>query len=189
MRKSAAVTVVPKRDSNRQPRPIRTAAAMKVPIPPILLIHLPTPRPTMFSIVRKTSSTNRRGHGEDLVVRQSCVPRAQRKHRYADEVQHHRRHVQHVVGPVAPAGEKSVEVAEDFLGPQINAAFPGIAVRQFDDGDALRPEEETSEMSQSQTVTPPLAAIDGTTFRLKTATTNSSTRSQRPRTRFRCGCS
>src|ERR1700683_1769560 len=42
-------------------------------------------------------------------------------------------------------------------------------------------------MIQSQTVTPPLAAIDGTTFRLKTATTKSRTRSQRPRTRFRCG--
>src|SRR5690349_18579920 len=47
----------------------------------------------------------------------------------------------------------------------------------------------TSEISHSHTVTPPLAAIDGTTFRLKTATTNSSTRSKRPSTRFRCGCS
>src|SRR5271165_4041366 len=36
-------------------------------------------------------------------------------------------------------------------------------------------------------VTPPLAAIDGSTFRLKTATTNSSTKSRCPRTRFRCG--
>src|SRR5215471_14298678 len=44
------------------------------------------------------------------------------------------------------------------------------------------------EMIQSQIVMPPLAAIDGTTFRLKTATTNSNTRSQRPRTRFKCGC-
>src|SRR4029077_1757351 len=42
-------------------------------------------------------------------------------------------------------------------------------------------------MIQSQTVTPPLAAMLGTTLRLKTATTNSSTRSKRPRTRFRCG--
>src|SRR6202140_5560780 len=42
-------------------------------------------------------------------------------------------------------------------------------------------------MIQSQTVTPPLAAIEGTTFKLNTATTNSSTRSKRPRTRFRCG--
>ena len=33
-------------------------------------------------------------------------------------------------------------------------------------------------MIHSQTVTPPLAAIDGTTFRLKTATTKSNTRSQ-----------
>src|SRR5438093_912360 len=43
------------------------------------------------------------------------------------------------------------------------------------------------EMIHSQIVTPPFAAIDGTTFRLKTATTKSSTRSQRPRTRLRCG--
>src|SRR5579871_899669 len=44
------------------------------------------------------------------------------------------------------------------------------------------------EMIQSQTVTPPLAAIEGTTLRLKTATTNSRTRSRRPRARMRCGC-
>src|SRR6267154_1313195 len=46
-----------------------------------------------------------------------------------------------------------------------------------------------SEMIQSQTVTPPLAAIEGTTLRLKTATTKSKTRSQRPSTRRRCGTS
>src|ERR1700690_1513604 len=42
-------------------------------------------------------------------------------------------------------------------------------------------------MIQSQTVTPPLAAIDGTTLRLKTATTKSKTRSKRPSTRLRWG--
>src|SRR4029077_6413386 len=47
----------------------------------------------------------------------------------------------------------------------------------------------SSEVSHSQIVTPPFAAMEGTTLRLKTATTNSRTRSQRPRTRFRCGCS
>src|SRR5205807_8876686 len=36
-------------------------------------------------------------------------------------------------------------------------------------------------------VTPPFAAIDGSTFKLKTATTNRSTRSRWPKTRFRCG--
>src|SRR5882762_1272399 len=60
----------------------------------------------------------------------------------ADEIEHHRRHVEHVVGPVAPAGEESVEVAEDFFGPEIDSAFAGIAVGEFDDGDALRPEEK-----------------------------------------------
>src|SRR5271170_5734685 len=44
-----------------------------------------------------------------------------------------------------------------------------------------------SEMIHSQIVTPPLAAIEGTTFRLKTATTKSRIRSRRPRTRFKCG--
>src|ERR671924_2431013 len=46
-----------------------------------------------------------------------------------------------------------------------------------------------SEMIQSQTVTPPFAAMEGTTLRLKTATTKRRTRSQRPRTRFRWGVS
>src|SRR5690242_11659565 len=49
--------------------------------------------------------------------------------------------------------------------------------------------KRTSEMIQSQTVTPPFAAMEGTTLRLKTATTKSRTRSQRPRTRLRCGAS
>src|SRR5260370_33233734 len=46
-----------------------------------------------------------------------------------------------------------------------------------------------SEMIQSQTVTPPWAAIEGTTLRLKAATTKSKTRSHRPSTRRRCGAS
>src|SRR5437773_2097333 len=49
--------------------------------------------------------------------------------------------------------------------------------------------KSASEMTYSQTVTPPLAAMDGTTLRLKTATTKSRTRSQRPSTRRRCGAS
>src|SRR5258708_11017956 len=46
-----------------------------------------------------------------------------------------------------------------------------------------------SEMVHSQTVTPPLAAMEGTTLRLKTATTKRRTRSHRPRTRRRRGAS
>src|SRR5262249_10952761 len=48
--------------------------------------------------------------------------------------------------------------------------------------------KSTSEMIQSQIVTPPFAAIDGSTFKLKTATTKSRTRSRCPSTRFKCGC-
>src|ERR1700723_580058 len=43
------------------------------------------------------------------------------------------------------------------------------------------------EMIQSQMVTPPLAAIEGTTLRLKTATTNRRTRARRPRARIKWG--
>ncbi len=62
--------------------------------------------------------------------------------RDADEVKHHGRHIEHVVGPVAPAGEEAVEVAEDFFRPKIDSAFAGITVGEFDDGNALRPEEK-----------------------------------------------
>src|SRR5580704_16876480 len=70
------------------------------------------------------------------------MARPQHKNRNADEVQHDRRHVHHVVGPITPTGKKAVEVAENFLGPEINAAFPGIPVRQLDHRDALRQEKQ-----------------------------------------------
>src|ERR1700731_4621808 len=70
------------------------------------------------------------------------MPGAKRVNGDADEVEHDRRHVEHVVGPVAPAGEESVEIAEDFFRPEVDAAFAGITMREFNDGDALRPEEE-----------------------------------------------
>src|SRR2546423_8379981 len=60
----------------------------------------------------------------------------------ADEVQHDGWDVHHVVGPVAPAGEETVKVPKNFFGPQVDAAFSWIAVRQFDHGNALGPEEK-----------------------------------------------
>src|SRR3954463_11353180 len=47
--------------------------------------------------------------------------------------------------------------------------------------------KKTSASTQSQMVTPPLAAIEGTTFRFTIATTNSRIKSMRPSTRFRFG--
>ena len=41
-----------------------------------------------------------------------------------------------------------MKIAEDFLGPEVHAAFAGIAVREFEDGDALRPEKNSREMIQ-----------------------------------------
>ncbi len=35
-----------------------------------------------------------------------------------------------------------MKIAEDFLGPEIDSAFAGIAMGQLNDGDALRPEKE-----------------------------------------------
>src|ERR1700733_11795630 len=62
--------------------------------------------------------------------------------RHADEIKHHRRDVHHVVRPITPARQKSVELAENFLSPEGHAAFSGIAMRQFDHGNSLRPEKQ-----------------------------------------------
>ena len=35
-----------------------------------------------------------------------------------------------------------MEVPKDLFGPEVNATFPGVALRQFNDGDSLRPEEK-----------------------------------------------
>src|SRR2546429_9257073 len=64
------------------------------------------------------------------------------KDRYAHEIQHHRWHIEHVIGPITPTRKKSVEIAEDFFGPKVNSTFSGIAVSQFDYSDGLRPEEK-----------------------------------------------
>ena len=70
------------------------------------------------------------------------MPRTEDIYRDANEIQHHCRHVQHVVRPVTPAREESVEVAEDFFRPKINPALARIAMSQLDDGDALWPEKQ-----------------------------------------------
>src|SRR6201981_1991221 len=70
------------------------------------------------------------------------MPWSHREYRYAHEVEHHGGHVEHGVGPVAPAGEKSVEVAENFLGPQIDATLSWISMRKLDHRNPLRPEEK-----------------------------------------------
>ena len=58
MWKSAAVKVVPKRRATATPRPIKVTAAIPVPMLPTLLIHLPTPSPTMLSVTISTKSSN-----------------------------------------------------------------------------------------------------------------------------------
>src|SRR6201998_2338531 len=55
--KSAQVTFVPKRDHTISPSAIRTPGTKNVPIPPMLLTHLPTPSPTILSTTRIASNT------------------------------------------------------------------------------------------------------------------------------------
>src|SRR5262249_50567323 len=42
----------------------------------------------------------------------------------------------------APTGQETVEVAKDFFGPEIDAAFAGITGSEFDHRNSLRPEEQ-----------------------------------------------
>ena len=64
------------------------------------------------------------------------------KHEHADEVQHDGGNVHHVVGPITPAGEKTVEVAENLLGPQVHPAFAWVAMRKLNHSNALWPEKK-----------------------------------------------
>src|SRR6266849_4780010 len=60
------------------------------------------------------------------------MPGSQNKDEDPDEIKHDGGHIHHVVGPIAPAGEKTVEVA----------AFARITVCELDHGDTLRPKEQ-----------------------------------------------
>src|SRR5580704_2435481 len=64
------------------------------------------------------------------------------EHRDSHEVQHDRRDVHHVVGPIAPAGQETMKIAEDLFGPEVHATFTRITMREFDHGDSLGPEEK-----------------------------------------------
>src|SRR4029077_15369295 len=77
------------------------------------------------------------GNGKRLVVRQRMMAGAKDEDGDANEGEHHGGHIHHVVRPVAPAGQEAVKVAKNFLGPQVDTAFAGIAVSQFNDGHSL----------------------------------------------------
>src|SRR5690349_8207732 len=80
--------------------------------------------------------------GEGFTIGEPRVSWAKNEDGNANEVQHDGGNVHHVVGPVAPTGKKTMEVAKDFLGPEVDAAFAGIAVCKLDNRDSLRPEKE-----------------------------------------------
>src|SRR6185437_7542769 len=74
MRKSAALTVVPKCSQTTAPNPIRVAAATNVPTAPILLIHLPTPRPIMFSTTSTANSASEAPRANTLLSASPAWP-------------------------------------------------------------------------------------------------------------------
>src|ERR1700740_1945756 len=70
------------------------------------------------------------------------MARPKRKNCDADEVQHHGGHVHHVIGPVAPARQKSVKISEHFFGPQIDAALARVSMSQLNYRNTLGPEKK-----------------------------------------------
>src|SRR5258708_34969186 len=69
--KSAQVKFVPKRDHTMSPSAIKSPAAINVPTPPMLLTHLPTPNPTMFSTT-KTPSNNTHAPSANTLLSARC---------------------------------------------------------------------------------------------------------------------
>src|SRR5271165_2288594 len=72
--KSAQVTVVPNRSHTINPSAINRPAAINVPIPPMLLIHFPTPSPTMFSTTSTVSSTTQEPSANTLLSASCSCP-------------------------------------------------------------------------------------------------------------------
>src|SRR5262249_14960897 len=85
---------------------------------------------------------DRSGKRKGFAVRERSVRGTKSEDRNAHEIQHDGRHIHHVIGPVAPTRQKTMEVTEDFLSPQIDSAFARIAMSQLDDGDSLGPKKE-----------------------------------------------
>ena len=96
----------------------------------------------MLRPVITTSSDAAVTETNSLVVAQGLQVRAANEDGDSDDVEEQRRDVEDVVGPVAPPRHEPVEITEDLLGPQVHAALVRVPVRQLDDGQPLRPEEE-----------------------------------------------
>src|SRR6266849_6442600 len=72
--KSAQVTLVPNRSQTIKPSAINKPAAINVPIPPMLLIHFPTPRPTIFSTTKTASNTTQAVSANTLLSASCSCP-------------------------------------------------------------------------------------------------------------------
>src|SRR5713226_8393924 len=91
---------------------------------------------------QKNEKHDRCAECEPMIVGKHAGARTRDVNGDADEIEKNRRHVENVVGPVAPTREEAVEVAEYPFRPKIYATLTRIAVRQLDDRDALRPEKK-----------------------------------------------
>ncbi len=138
----AAEMAMPKREQIATPRLMSTAAAMKVPMAHGVVNPLAYAETENVEQSKNPEKSQRNEGGEIFIIDQPVMAWTEHVYGNADEVKHDRRHVEHVVGPVTPAGEKSVEVTENFFGPEIDAAFAGITVGEFDDSDALGKKKE-----------------------------------------------
>src|SRR5712664_1040441 len=91
---------------------------------------------------KKGEKHHRCAEGKPRIIGKRAGARARDVNGYAHEIEKDRGHVEDIIRPIAPSREEAVEVAEYLFGPEIYAALTRIAARQFDDGDALRPEKE-----------------------------------------------
>jgi len=104
--KSAAVTVVPKRVHTTIPKPMSScrgdagADASKIVNP------LSDAQTDHVQDHQDGEQNERSGERKTPCYRQGTDVCSQDKNRNADEIKHDRRHVHHVVRPVAPAGEE-----------------------------------------------------------------------------------
>ena len=104
----------------------------------------------MLAMVISASQPNDTAATNSFWLTSACGARfAAGEREDAGHVDQQHRHVEQIVGPVAPAGQESVRVAELLARPEIDAALAGIAAAEHQHGDRFG-HEEGDEREQPQ---------------------------------------
>ena len=178
--------VVPKRDHTVKPKPIRTAAAMNVPMAPRLLSHFPTPSPTMFTNSQQYQQRHGSGHCESLIVCEPACPRP-------SQTRTRRRNTTSPSAHTAcywssNTNPREIRESRRILPSPTNIRrLHRVTMREFDHRNPLRPEEQKQRDDPQPDGHAPVGSDARNNVEIEYGNYKQQHQSRRPRTRFKCG--